>query len=406
MLSPTLTPTGAPVSDPATNDLGVYVHWPYCLRICPYCDFNVYKNRDVDASAWQGAFARQLTQTAAMVTPRPLHSLYFGGGTPSLAPLPILRSVIDQCETLFGFHPGAEITLEANPANLTRDQMQDVAALGITRLSLGVQSFDDRLLKVLGRDHNCQQASAAIDAAQSIFGNVTFDLIYGHPDQSLDQWQAELTHATQFETGHLSVYQLTIEPHTAYGRAVDRGRMIPKDGDVLADFDDLAMGHLSAHGFDRYEISNLSRPGFEAIHNLIYWRYQDYIGIGPGAHGRLTLGDNVKGHAPGTRIETCAPRRPEVYLESQTAENFYEIFDPLDAEAQMQERFAMGLRLRAGIALTRDDHFFTDEERTRALALACADGLARYDNCQLVPTDRGRKLLNRLLDMLLAPVAG
>ncbi|MEO0675849.1 MAG: radical SAM protein, partial [Pseudomonadota bacterium] len=169
MLSPTLTPTGAPVSDPATNDLGVYVHWPYCLRICPYCDFNVYKNRDVDASAWQGAFARQLTQTAAMVTPRPLHSLYFGGGTPSLAPLPILRSVIDQCETLFGFHPGAEITLEANPANLTRDQMQDVAALGITRLSLGVQSFDDRLLKVLGRDHNGQQASAAIDAAQSIF---------------------------------------------------------------------------------------------------------------------------------------------------------------------------------------------------------------------------------------------
>ncbi|MEO1150636.1 MAG: radical SAM family heme chaperone HemW [Pseudomonadota bacterium] len=396
MLSASLTP----VQREAPNDLGVYVHWPYCLRICPYCDFNVYKNRDVDNAAWQNAFNRQLTQTADLVTRRPLRSLYFGGGTPSLAPLSVLQSVIDHCDTLFGFHPSAEITLEANPANLTRAQMQNVAALGITRLSLGVQSFDDHLLKVLGRDHSGEQASAAIDAAQSIFGNVTFDVIYGHPDQTLQQWERELTRATRFDTGHLSVYQLTIEPHTAYGRAVERGRMIPKEGDVLADFDDLAMDHLAAHGFDRYEISNLARPGFESVHNLLYWRYQDYIGIGPGAHGRLTLGES------GTRMETCAPRRPEAFLASETLAQFHEVFDPLSEEAQMQERFAMGLRLRAGIPLRADDHFFRDDARTRALTTACDDGLATYTGTHLTPTDTGRKLLNRLLDMLLAPIGG
>ncbi|PQA88422.1 radical SAM family heme chaperone HemW [Hyphococcus luteus] len=367
-----------------TAPLGVYVHWPYCARICPYCDFNVYKNRPVDAGAWGQALTRDLEHYAKRTQGRKLQSLYFGGGTPSLAPIPVIESVIEVCARLWGFEDGAEITLEANPTDAEQSRFEAFAGAGVNRLSLGVQSLRDGALQFLGRDHDAAAAIRAIEAAQKAFPRVTFDLIYARPGQSLDHWRAELAEALALGASHLSLYQLTIEPGTAFDVAVDKGRWAPAGDDLCADMFDAAQEMTAAAGLPAYEISNHAAPGEESRHNLIYWTYGDYVGAGPGAHGRLT--EN------GARIAVETPLSPKDYLAGAPHEET--ALSPREAE---MERLSMGLRLHKGVAFAETDAFFAEAGAYEKLDRLVGDGLLHWDGRTLCAAADGRRLLNRVL---------
>jgi oxygen-independent coproporphyrinogen-3 oxidase len=364
--------------------LGVYVHWPYCARICPYCDFNVYKNREIDEGAWIAALTRDLEAYAARTTGRKLSSLYFGGGTPSLAPVAVIESVIENCARLWGFEPGAEISLEANPTDAEQSRFEAFANAGVTRLSLGVQSLRDEALEFLGRDHDADSAVRAIEAAQQSFSRVTFDLIYARPGQTLAEWRTELSEALTLGVTHLSLYQLTIEPGTAFAKAVDKGRWTPTDEDLCADMFDAAQEMTAAAGLPAYEISNHAAPGEESRHNLIYWNYGDYIGAGPGAHGRLS--------EDGARIETVAALAPKDYLAGAPfAEN------TLSKREAAMERLSMGLRLVRGMPFSRGDAYFDEPDAQRKLDMLIGDQLLEWDGSTLAATADGRRILNRVL---------
>ncbi len=376
------------------SPLGVYVHWPYCARICPYCDFNIYKNRDIDAARWAQALTRDLEFWADRIEPRKLTSLYFGGGTPSLAPVSVIEAIIETCDRLWGFHSNPEITLEANPTNAEQTRFDAFAKTGVNRLSLGVQSLRDDALQFLGRDHDAASARNAIDIAQRTFPRMTFDLIYGRPGQGLEDWRSELDDALALGPTHLSLYQLTIEPGTAFAKAVDKGRWMPASEDACADQFDLIQEMTNEAGLPAYEISNHAAPGDQSRHNLIYWNYQDYIGVGPGAHGRVTVG--------GERLATETHRAPGGYLEAtEKTGSGQSLKDPLDKDAQLTERLTMGLRLTDGINLYADDHFYADDNRAKTLKQLIADGFLTHDCGRLRATTNGRRVLNTLLYDLL-----
>ncbi|MBB5517590.1 radical SAM family heme chaperone HemW [Amphiplicatus metriothermophilus] len=374
--------------------LGVYVHWPYCARICPYCDFNVYRTRDIDAGRWRAALIRDLEYWRARTGPRRLASLYFGGGTPSLASIEVVEGVIDACERLWGFENGPEITLEANPTDAARSRFQAFARAGVNRLSLGVQSFDDAALAFLGRDHDGAAARRAVEAALSSFPRASFDLIYALPDQTEDAWRAALRAALRTGVRHLSLYQLTIEPGTAFERAVARGRWRPPDDGLAAALYDIAQEETAAAGLAAYEISNHAAPGEESRHNLLYWRYQDYVGVGPGAHGRL--------RADGRRIAVEIRPHPEDYLAAVEREGCGAAsVEALDAEAVLIERLSMGLRLAEGVILDAEDLAALGPRAARLDALA-REGLVARDGARLAATAEGRRLLDALLARILA----
>ena len=369
--------------------LGVYVHWPYCARICPYCDFNVYKNRAIDEAAWIGALTRDLEHWAARTPNRKLASLYFGGGTSSLMPLAAVEAVIDACERLWGFLPDPEITMEANPTDAEQSRFSSFATAGVNRLSLGVQSLRDEALRFLGRNHAASDARAAIETAQNVFSRTTFDLIYARPGQTLEDWRAELGEALSLGARHLSLYQLTIEPGTAFHVQVAAGRWTPASEEHCADQFDLAQEATAAAGLPAYEISNHAASGARSRHNLLYWTYQDYIGVGPGAHGRVTTG--------GDRLATQMAARPEDYLKKDCAPQT----SPLSEDEQVIERFSFGLRLHDGMALDRNDLFFNRAGAEDALARLVSDGLLSWNGQMLNATARGRRLLNAVLGTLL-----
>ena len=373
------------------NGFGVYLHWPYCAAICPYCDFNVYKERDIDAARWRAALGADLRHWAARTKGRKLTSLYFGGGTPSLAPLIVIEGVIAACEELWGFAPDPEITLEANPTDAELSRFADFARAGVNRLSLGVQSFNDAALSFLGRHHDGRTAERGLDRALASFPRVTLDLIYALPEQSLADWSGELKKAIASGAGHLSLYQLTIEKETAFVRAVKRGAWRPADEEIAADLFDATQEITASAGLPAYEISNHARRGEASRHNLLYWRGADYVGVGPGAHGRVTL--DAKTHA----VETH--RRPEAYLESvETSGCGASLDDPLTDEERLTERLAMGLRLSEGLLLTAQDHRLL----AARLDALCADGLLIKDGARITATPAGRRLLNHLLAQLVA----
>lgn len=374
--------------------LGVYVHWPFCARICPYCDFNVYKHREVAAGRWRDALIRDLEHWAQRTPGRSLTSLYFGGGTPSLAPPAVIEGVIEACDRLWGFEASPEITLEANPTDAELARFEAFLRAGVNRLSLGVQSFDDAALAFLGRNHDGAAARRGVDVALSVFGNVTFDLIYALPGQSAKNWRTALGAAIALGAPHLSLYQLTIEPGTAFEKAVGRGKWTPPADDVAADLFDIAQELTAAAGLPAYEISNHARPGAESKHNMLYWTGGDYIGVGPGAHGRLTFGEE--------RIATETPLRPEEYLRTvETTGRGASLQSALDAEAQLIEKLTMGLRLAEGVALLPADQTALGDRTGRAEALAAEGYLAR-DSHTLKATPEGRRLLNAVLSRLLA----
>ncbi len=373
--------------------LGVYVHWPYCARICPYCDFNVYRRREIDASRWASALIQDLKGWADRTPDRRLSSLYFGGGTPSLAPIDVIERVIGACADLWGFEDGAEVTLEANPTDAELSRFAEFRRAGVNRLSLGVQSFDDAALEFLKRNHDGAAARRALDLALAAFPNVTFDLIYALPEQSLEAWRSALREALGFRPSHISLYQLTIEKGTAFDRAAGRGLFRPPADDIAAELFDVAQEETERAGLPAYEISNHARPGAQSRHNLLYWTGGDYVGVGPGAHGRLTLGAE--------RLATETHARPERYLAAiESAGSGAAATESLSREARLAEKLAMGLRLVDGTELDAADVAQLGP-RARRLNDLSADGLLRFHQGRLAATASGRRVLNAVLAALL-----
>jgi len=322
--------------------LALYIHWPFCVSKCPYCDFNSHVRDTVDDAAWCAALLADMSYEAALTSGRKLTSIFFGGGTPSLMPPSTVAALIDAAERHWGFANDVEITLEANPSSVEAARFADLAAAGVNRVSLGLQSLDDAALTFLGRAHSVAESLYALGIAQRHFARVNFDLIYARPDQTAAQWEAELQRALSFGTDHMSLYQLTIEPGTRFETLVRTGHFIPADDDDAATLYELT-GHMtSAAGIPAYEISNHARPGNESRHNLSYWRYDDYIGIGPGAHGRRL------------NAATQRHKKPENFL-SAVERNTHGISSEefLEAATRATESLLMGLRLAEGIDLGR-----------------------------------------------------
>lgn len=271
-------------ADPAP--LALYVHWPFCVSKCPYCDFNSHVRERVDQARWREALLADLAHEASVLPERRLGSIFFGGGTPSLMPPETVAAILDAAARAWTFDDGIEITLEANPSSVEAARFADIAAAGVNRVSLGLQALDDAALRFLGRAHGVDEGLAALATAQAAFRRVSFDLIYARPGQSLEAWEAELRRAIGFGTEHLSLYQLTIEPGTRFATLAAKGELTIPDADLGADLFEATRAITAAAGLPAYEISNHARPGAESRHNLTYWRYRDYAGIGPGAHGR------------------------------------------------------------------------------------------------------------------------
>ncbi len=320
--------------------LALYIHWPFCVSKCPYCDFNSHVREQVDVAAWQSALLADMAHEAALTPGRKLSSIFFGGGTPSLMPPALVEVLIAAAERHWGFENNIEITLEANPSSVEAANFHDLSRAGVNRVSLGLQSLDDRTLQFLGRAHDVKEGLAALDTAQEAFERVSFDLIYARPGQSLADWQSELQRALGFGTDHLSLYQLTIEPGTRFETLVRTGALVPADDDHSADLFELTRDVMMAAGLPGYEISNHARPGQESRHNLTYWRYQDYIGIGPGAHGRR-LNSATERH-----------RKPENFLSAVARNgNGLKVEQGLSPETRAMEALMMGLRLAEGVDL-------------------------------------------------------
>lgn len=320
----------------------LYIHWPFCLAKCPYCDFNSHVRDRIDHTQWEAALLADMRHEHAASPAEQLDSIFFGGGTPSLMPPRLVEALLREAERLWGFADGIEITLEGNPSSVEAAAYADLAAAGINRASLGLQALDDKTLQFLGRLHNAAEGLAALEVAQAQFGRVSFDLIYARPGQSPADWEAELRRAIGFGTGHLSLYQLTIEPGTRFATLVREGSLTPLDDDAAADLFELTRAMTVQAGIPAYEVSNHARSGEQSRHNLAYWRYQDYLGIGPGAHGR-------RGGAAITRH-----RKPENWLGAvaQTGHGIASTL-PLQPAEQAMEALLMGLRLNEGVDLAQ-----------------------------------------------------
>jgi putative oxygen-independent coproporphyrinogen III oxidase len=370
--------------------LALYVHWPFCVSKCPYCDFNSHVRDSVDQAVWRDALLADLRHEAGVLPGRTVGSIFFGGGTPSLMPPETVAAVIAEADALWGLADDVEITLEANPNSVEVANFADLAAAGVNRVSIGVQSFDPEVLEFLGRAHSQDEARRAIAAAQSCFDRVSFDLIYARPGQSLAAWESELADALAFGTDHLSLYQLTIEPGTRFATLAAKGDLTIPDGDAAADLFDATQAMTRAAGLPRYEVSNHARIGQESRHNLAYWRYADYAGVGPGAHGRRR------------NQATERHKKPENFIAAVTRNGHgLKVEADLPPHERATEAMLMGLRLTYGVdlariearsGLARDE--FVD---AGAVARLAGQGLMRQDGDRLAVTDEGILLLDSIL---------
>ena len=372
----------------------LYIHWPFCLRKCPYCDFNSHVRSQVDHALWQESLLADMEREAGVAGGEKLDSIFFGGGTPSLMPPALVARLLERAEKLWGFAPAIEITLEANPSSVEAGNFADLAGAGVNRVSLGLQALDDAALQFLGRLHDVAEGLAALEVAQRHFARVSFDLIYARPGQSAAAWEAELARALSFGTGHLSLYQLTIEEGTRFATLAREGSLVLPGEDEAADLFALTQEMTTAHGLPAYEVSNHARPGEESRHNLTYWRYQDYAGIGPGAHGRR--GQN------GQNVATVRHKKPENWLAAvaRAGDGLAEA-RPLGAHEQAAEALMMGLRLAEGVdvaalaaRLGLVEGELVDAER---LALYQRLGLAWARDGRIGATPGGMPVLNTLI---------
>ncbi len=332
---------------PEATAFGVYVHWPFCAAKCPYCDFNSHvRHGGIDEKRFAAALAQETATIAARLPGRRVSSIFLGGGTPSLMTPQTVAAILDAVGKAWPVAGDAEITLEANPSSVEAGRFRGYRAAGVNRVSLGVQALVDADLKALGRLHDAAQARAAVEIASTVFPRFTFDLIYARPGQTLEGWRAELEDAIAMAGDHLSLYQLTIEPGTPFAALQAAGKLAVPEPDALADFYALTQDITAANGLPAYEISNHAAAGGESRHNLTYWRYQDYAGIGPGAHGRLTI--------DGVKWATMSEKHPENWAGRVEAAGHGLIVDEqLSREAAADEMLLMGLRLREGLSIAR-----------------------------------------------------
>lgn len=378
----------------------LYIHWPFCLQKCPYCDFNSHVRDSVEHSRWQAALITDMRAEAAAAGGERLESIFFGGGTPSLMPPAVVAALLDEAESLWGFAEDIEITLEGNPSSVEAGNYAALALVGVNRASLGLQSLHDETLRFLGRLHDAQEGLNALEVAQKHFQRVSFDLIYALPGQTMEQWHADLSRALALGTGHLSLYQLTIEPGTRFATMVRQGDFTPLDDDAAADMFGMTQDLTAAAGLPAYEISNHARAGEESRHNLAYWRYRDYLGIGPGAHGR-------RGGPSGGKWATQRHRKPENWLAAVEArESGCQSEVAIAQHEQAAEALLMGLRLLEGLDLSAiaartglSADKLVDWREVDALEKL---GLLRMDGDHLAITPRGMPLLDAILPRLVA----
>ncbi len=377
--------------------LALYIHWPFCLAKCPYCDFNSHVRPAIDHARFGGALRRELAWEAERLGRRPLGSIFFGGGTPSLMRPELVADLITDATAAFDPTPDIEITLEANPTSVDAGRLAGFRDAGVNRVSLGVQSLDPAALAGLGRQHSAAQAEAALELARSLFPRLSFDLIYARPGQSLAAWRAEISRALALAADHLSLYQLTIEPGTAFEAAHRRGEIVLPDPDAAATLYEATAEEAARFGLLPYEVSNYARQGAESRHNLAYWRYADYAGIGPGAHGRVTVGGGL--------LATRRHRAPEPWAERVERQGHGTAReDPVPAEERAREMLLMGLRLAEGI----DEARFAARTGTPldgaidqdVLAQAIEAGYLRRTAGRLLAEAEGRLRLDALLGAL------
>ncbi len=380
------------------NSLAVYIHWPFCKSKCPYCDFNSHVREEVAQDRWQQALLAELDWMAAHMPGRTVTSIFFGGGTPSLMPASTVAALIDRVSALFPTSSDIEITLEANPTSVETATFPDFQNAGVNRVSLGVQSLNDAELKFLGRGHSSHEALAAIALAQKTFARYSFDLIYARPNQTTGAWQAELEQALGHAGNHLSLYQLTIEENTAFHHAYAKGGFTLPNEAEAEELYRTTESVMAARGLYAYEVSNYAKPGEESRHNLAYWQGTDYIGVGPGAHGRITI--------DGKRIATTTLKSPERWLEKTTRDqNAIEEWREIPEAEAAEERLMMGLRLKEGI------HYNDFKEQTgfdlrdylnaARIAFYTEKGLLQNDPTRLQTTLAGRLVLGTLTAELL-----
>ena len=373
------------------DKLAVYIHWPYCARICPYCDFNVYKRKN--DTALLPAILADLEHWRELSGPRDVTSIHFGGGTPSLMTAAQIAAVIETVERLWGFGD-IEIALEANPHEMNADIWRDYHAAGLNRMSLGVQSFNDEALAFLGRDHNGGAARKALDLALEIFPSVSADLIFGWVGQSQAELDIDLSVLLEAGTPHISTYQLTIEDGTAFARAETRGQIRAVSAELSADFYEYVRTVLTASNLNHYEVSNFAKAGHQSQHNLTYWRGRDYVGVGPGAHGRLTR-DNQ-------RQATITHLTPAAYAKAVTASGTgIDILENLDGPAWAAEYLLMGLRIKEGISLSRYESLSASKLNSSELRYLIEDKLLIQEGDRLSATPNGRLVLNAVTERLL-----
>ena len=392
---------GADFRDPG---FGIYIHWPFCRAKCPYCDFNSHVREAIDQARWRRALLAELDHYAAMTPGRQVTSLFFGGGTPSLMDPETVAAVIARAGERWALAPGAEITLEANPTSVEAGRFAAYREAGVNRVSLGVQSLDDPALAFLGRQHSAAEALAALEVARAHFPRWSFDLIAARPGQDPAAWRVELAQALAQEPTHLSVYQLTIEPGTAFHGAQRRGELVLPGEAAGAAIFEATRELLDAAGRPAYEISNHAKPGAECRHNLTYWRYGDYLGVGPGAHGRITL--SARADVPGEKLATRQHRAPEAWLEAvERHGHATRARDRVLAETRIEELVMMGLRLTEGVARAafrretgREPEQVLDAGR---LAMLIEGGFLELDAAGLRATATGRLRLDALLGRLL-----
>jgi oxygen-independent coproporphyrinogen-3 oxidase len=374
---------------------GVYVHWPFCAAKCPYCDFNSHVRTAIDEDGWVDGILAELDWVAAHQTARPVvETIFFGGGTPSLMAGKSTGRILQKIASLWPMANDAEITLEANPASADAARFADYKAAGINRISLGVQALNDADLKKLGRLHDVAEAKRALKLAMDNFSRVSLDLIYARPDQSDAAWRSELKEALSFGTDHLSLYQLTIEPETPYALLHRNGQLQIPDEDLAAELFETTQELTGAAGIPAYEISNHARQDQESRHNLIYWRYGDYAGVGPGAHGRLNL--------KGRRTATAAIKLPERWRDTvgKTGHGFSEM-TPVSDEEAAREHLLMNLRLAEGLDLAAYEVRWNTRLDDAKVTALVEQGFLSRENNRLTATPAGRLLLNRVIEELL-----
>ncbi|MEM9469762.1 MAG: radical SAM family heme chaperone HemW [Pseudomonadota bacterium] len=372
---------------------GIYVHWPFCQSKCPYCDFNSHVSDTIDQAQWREAYSKEIAYTASLTKGRKVTSIFFGGGTPSLMEPETVHFILNDIAKYWQVAEDCEITLEANPTSIEAHKFKDFKAAGVNRVSIGVQALNDYDLKFLERQHNADEALNALKIADQIFDRFSFDLIYARPEQSVEAWQKELKEALHYAKGHLSLYQLTIEQGTPFYMRHKRGDFFIPEETLAADLYEATQEMIEEANMPAYEVSNHALKGQESEHNLTYWRYADYAGIGPGAHGRLTL--------EGAKNATRTHRAPDIWIEKTKNQGHgYHDFEKLDYQDRLQECVMMGLRLREGISIQKIEkesgQSFSQAINQGKVKALTNEGLLELTATHIKPTKAGLQRVNAL----------